>query len=273
VVEGGGLENRCARKGTGGSNPSPSATVRQTGDVHVWFQRTGDAPAAAVAAGRTVLSDEERARADRFHRAEDRRDYTLAHALLRRHLSAGRSTPPGNWVFRSDPAGKPHLAGDAELSFSLSHTHQLVACAVGSGIAVGIDVEQTTRPVDVDAISTRYFAPAEAHALAHCPPGERLIRFIELWTLKEAVAKAIGAGLAMPLGAAVFAFDAAGSLHFEPPSGHVASDWHIALYEPEPGARLGVAIIGATGRRLIVQEVDATGTVSEPLRPLRRSTP
>jgi hypothetical protein len=26
VVDGGGLENHCTRKGTGGSNPSPSAT-------------------------------------------------------------------------------------------------------------------------------------------------------------------------------------------------------------------------------------------------------
>jgi hypothetical protein len=26
VADGGGLENHCARKGTGGSNPSPSAT-------------------------------------------------------------------------------------------------------------------------------------------------------------------------------------------------------------------------------------------------------
>ena len=28
MVEGGGLENRCARKGTGGSNPSSSATLK-----------------------------------------------------------------------------------------------------------------------------------------------------------------------------------------------------------------------------------------------------
>ena len=30
VVDGGGLENHCVRKGTGGSNPSPSANLRQT---------------------------------------------------------------------------------------------------------------------------------------------------------------------------------------------------------------------------------------------------
>src|SRR5262245_52404225 len=28
VVDGGGLENHCTRKGTGGSNPSPSARLR-----------------------------------------------------------------------------------------------------------------------------------------------------------------------------------------------------------------------------------------------------
>ena len=29
MVDGGGLENRCTRKGIGGSNPSPSANLRQ----------------------------------------------------------------------------------------------------------------------------------------------------------------------------------------------------------------------------------------------------
>jgi hypothetical protein len=32
VVDGGGLENRCTRKGTGGSNPSPSARLHG-----VWY--------------------------------------------------------------------------------------------------------------------------------------------------------------------------------------------------------------------------------------------
>ena len=30
MVDGGGLENRCTRKGTGGSNPSPSASFARS---------------------------------------------------------------------------------------------------------------------------------------------------------------------------------------------------------------------------------------------------
>jgi hypothetical protein len=39
VVDGGGLENHCTRKGTGGSNPSPSA--RSLGKSSIWQLKRG----------------------------------------------------------------------------------------------------------------------------------------------------------------------------------------------------------------------------------------
>ena len=44
MVDGGGLENHCTRKGTGGSNPSPSAILRsltRAKDAHHSAERDG----------------------------------------------------------------------------------------------------------------------------------------------------------------------------------------------------------------------------------------
>ena len=139
--------------------------------------------------------------------AEDRRDYTLAHDLLRRCLSAYRPVEPGAWDFQADAAGKPYLRSDPTLSFNLSHTRQLVACAIAAGAPVGIDVERAARLVDAGAIAGRYFSTFEVASLARCRDDAHRLRFLELWTLKESFVKAVGVGLTMPLDSMSFALD------------------------------------------------------------------
>jgi len=228
-------------------------------DVHIWFRGTGSATAAAVEAARVSLSADERQRADRFYFAEDRRDYTLAHDALRRCLSAYRPVEPGAWEFQADAAGKPFLRSDTGLSFNLSHTRQLVACAIAPGTPVGIDVERAARLVDAGAIAGRYFSPFEVASLSHYRDDAHRLRFLELWTLKEAFVKAVGVGLTMPLDAMSFVLDEEDGIVFEPPPGYTASDWHFALFEPGGGARMAVAIQAATPPRFVAREVAAEG--------------
>jgi 4'-phosphopantetheinyl transferase len=64
---------------------------------------------------------------------------------------------------------------------------------------LGIDVEGRARVGDVGGMARRYFSPSEsAHVLA-VDGQERIDRFIEVWTLKEAFVKACGFGLSLPL--------------------------------------------------------------------------
>src|SRR5215813_3615442 len=110
--------------------------------IEVTYRETAAAPEGAAADLRLLSADEQR-RHDRFAFAEDRRDYAAAHALLRRRLSAAVPIPPESWAFEAAPDGKPRLSTacrlDAPLSFNLSHTRGLVACAVAPGVDVGID--------------------------------------------------------------------------------------------------------------------------------------
>jgi 4'-phosphopantetheinyl transferase len=64
---------------------------------------------------------------------------------------------------------------------------------------VGIDVEPVDRSMRTLEIARRFFSVEETKALLQCADDERPGRFCELWTLKESMAKASGAGLGQSL--------------------------------------------------------------------------
>src|SRR3954471_14571245 len=165
-------------------------------DVHVFFRETGSLSETAIATAVSTLSPDEKAQFARFYFARDARDYAAAHALLRAVLSRNTDRRPESWRFEKTPQGKPYLPDDngASTFFSLSHTHGMVACAVTSGGDVGIDVDSLERDVNVLDISARFFSRGEAQLLAELDPESRCRRFFDLWTLKEALVKAIGGG-------------------------------------------------------------------------------
>ncbi len=87
---------------------------------------------------------------------------------------------------------------DHRLEFNLAHSGGLALLAVTGRYPVGVDVEHL-RPIEMDSIAGRYFAPDE-QALLHPLSGEsRRTGFFQVWTRKEAYMKATGVGLYMPL--------------------------------------------------------------------------
>jgi 4'-phosphopantetheinyl transferase len=128
----------------------------------------GVPPAALVAHWRTCLDPTELTAADRFRFDEDRATYIAAHWLLRHALTSVGGLPPKEWRFVAGPNGKPRLdraLGPADLAFNLSHTRGFVACAVGFGSMIGIDVEACSRtPADLD-IAERFFGASEVAIL------------------------------------------------------------------------------------------------------------
>lgn len=153
------------------------------------------------------LSPAERERSARFWQAHDKRDYVAAHALLRMALAAHTQRRPEQLSFGADRYGKPFLLlpnGTTPPHFSLAHSRGLVACVVSSDGAVGIDVEPVDAAIDVDHIASRFFSAEESDALQRYPITERPSRFCELWTLKEALFKAVGTGLSSGLNAVTF---------------------------------------------------------------------
>jgi len=210
--------------------------------VHIWFRSTELLDDAAVAEATSTLSGDELAQYRRFHFARDARDYAAAHALLRATLSRYGDRAPERWRFDKTANGKPFLVdqGAGCASFSLSHTHGMVACAVTQDADVGVDVECIDRAVDAGEIAARFFAPTEADLLARLDADARRDRFFDLWTLKEAFVKALGVGLSMSLASLAFTIDAAGGVTLEAPADIDTKTWQFGLFTPGPRHRLAV---------------------------------
>ncbi len=214
-------------------------------DVHVRYRLTDAIDDDMHTRALETLSPDERARAGRFVARRDRVDYVAAHALLRQALSDFADVRPAEWTWALTPHGKPMLA-DAHagcgLSFNLSHTHGLVACAVCRGADVGIDAESLTPRVHPLELADRFFSSAEVAGLRACADEDRQQRFIELWTLKEAYVKAIGEGLSHPLHTFGFLLDDPTAPRFDPPAGQDPAAWQFALFAPSEAHRMAVAV-------------------------------
>jgi 4'-phosphopantetheinyl transferase len=150
-----------------------------------------------------ILNSAELEQARRFHFAADRFQYRFSRALVRTVLSYYAPVAPPDWLFDTNAHGRPEVAnpqGPASgLSFNLSHTRYMVALAITTHAALGVDVENVSaRSVSLE-IARRWFAPEEVTALRAVPEREQQYRFFEYWTLKEAYVKARGMGLSLPL--------------------------------------------------------------------------
>lgn len=164
-------------------------------DLWTWPLDIGDEAAERLSA---LLDAQERARAARFGFARDRIRYIAGRAGLRDILGRLTTTAPAAVTFAYGDHGKPRLADRDQPAFNLSHSAGVAALAVSWGAgALGIDIEEI-RAVAPD-LARSVFSPRERAALDAVPQALRMRAFHLGWTRKEAVVKALGAGLAIPL--------------------------------------------------------------------------
>jgi 4'-phosphopantetheinyl transferase len=229
-------------------------------EVFVWYQDTRSLDPQALQAAENVLCREERERRDRFRFPEDRRDFVMAHGLLRHSLSQRfPNWRPEQWRFEKNSSGKPYLSGEAggisALEFNLSHTRGFVACVVSSG-RVGIDVERLRDGVDYEGIAWSNYAEQEIKATKALSASDRPARILELWTLKEAFLKGIGTGLATPLDSFWFELGQPGALCFHAPADVASNAWKFATFAPQPEVRVAIAVESTELPRLLLQGDD-----------------
>lgn len=146
-----------------------------------------------------LLSAPERDRAARFVFDRDRSEFVAVHALARSLLGQSTGQAPSALRMRHGRFGKPELVAERDApppAFNLSHSRGLAVVAFGQDVALGVDVENVTRPAPLE-IAERFFAPDERAALRDCQPCHRQSVFYSLWTLKEAYMKATGLGMNM----------------------------------------------------------------------------
>jgi 4'-phosphopantetheinyl transferase len=166
----------------------------EPGAVDVWNASLDEDP--CVEACLTLLSDDERARLERFCFEHLRRRYAIAHGFLRDVLGHYLGMDAAAIPFETGAHGKPSVPG-TEIQFNLSHSGDLAVCAVTRGRRIGVDVECIRSVAEIDAIVGRFFAAGEAERIRAAAVRERA--FFECWTRKEAYIKGVGGGLSIPL--------------------------------------------------------------------------
>lgn len=201
------------------------------GSVHVWCASLDCVPAERGDL-ESLLSPDEKTRANRFHFPRDRNRYVVARGLLRELLGAYLQQAPGSLEFSYAQHGKPYLAGEnaaSGFSFNLSHSGDIVVYAFAVERNLGIDVEQIRADAAGDAIARRYFSAREIDDLRSLPEGAKLEGFFNCWTRKEAFLKATGMGLQLALDRFVVSLAPGEPAQFL--SG-VESKWQIDSYSP-----------------------------------------
>jgi phosphopantetheine--protein transferase-like protein len=214
--------------------------------VHLHSQRTEALSKDALHHAEEILSTEERERCSRLHFRESRRDFIAAHALLRRSLSAySPRHAPALWSFEAGPMGKPSLSrmsnANEPIEFNLSHTRGFVACSISS-VRVGLDVERINPETQYLEIAEHFFHANEISALRTLPSHDGAIRFIELWTLKEALLKGLGLGISEELRETLFDIQDSGPVCIQAPGDVRPDSWKFAVLAPDKDLRLALAV-------------------------------
>ncbi|MBQ3527316.1 MAG: 4'-phosphopantetheinyl transferase superfamily protein [Clostridia bacterium] len=137
------------------------------------------------------VSSERRAKIDRLRNEREKRLSLGAYVLLKKALS---DIGIDSFSLEYGENGKPYLAGNTGVYFSLSHSFERVMCAL-SDCEIGCDVERVQKKSL--AVADRFFAPEEI-ALIKGAENETDM-FSRIWTLKESFLKMTGKGMTIPL--------------------------------------------------------------------------
>lgn len=156
------------------SRQIPSCKDLSTSDLAQYFSLSEQARLAAISAPRRKL------------------EYISGHLLIRQALN---SVFPG---WHSDnhiehlESQAPEIKGPnlQKINFNLSHSNNIVGCAVCSDSFIGLDIETNYRVRPYSDIAQQYFSKREAEQIAKLPRAEQQHTFYRLWTLKESLLKA-----------------------------------------------------------------------------------
>ena len=169
------------------------------------------------AAASAWLSESETARAARFLYPAPRRRYVLLRAALRSMLCDRLRCQNHDLGFVSGEHGKPYAVvrgapAPVQFNMSDSEAHGLIAIAPEG--EVGIDVEERSDTRDLDGLAETVFGREERAAIVTAGGRASVEGFYRLWTMKEALLKALGTGLY--LDASSFQVPSAALLRGEP---------------------------------------------------------
>lgn len=174
-------------------------------EVHVWRARTCQP---SVTDWQSILSAEEQDQAGRFLLAGDHHNFVVTRATLRTILGQYLDLDPRSLRFGFSTYGKPSIHGPSNtvgLTFNVTHSGDWALLAFGLSIELGVDVECLRIERNVAGLAKRHYPPYQVQKLLTPPVPIRKRDFLQEWTRREAVGKALGVGISVTAEAYEFA--------------------------------------------------------------------
>lgn len=126
------------------------------------------------------------------------RQSVAGRTVARRVLELATGHPDWHWHYSEEAKGRPRARlpdGREGPDFSVAHSAGVVCCAVALDGCVGIDVEQVRPGRRYGEMASTFFSVAEQRRVR----SDGFQAFLACWVLREAYAKATGAGLSAAL--------------------------------------------------------------------------
>jgi 4'-phosphopantetheinyl transferase len=183
---------------TGPSDTGPADLVPPlgAGECHLWWAD----PDQVSGRFQDLLDPGERIRYARYRRVSDRHRFLAGRALLRQvaagylHVRPREVTVAARCKDCAEPHGRPTLPGSG-IEVSIAHSGNRVLVGATRTGHIGVDVELIDPCIRIDELLAYVLAPEERGG----PSVNAPLDFYRLWTRKEAVLKATGDGLRVPM--------------------------------------------------------------------------
>jgi 4'-phosphopantetheinyl transferase len=147
----------------------------------------------------TSITPQEQSRAKRYRSPADRVRFVHTRATLRRLLAERLNCTSLDIIFGIGAHGKPFVEPTSRRPmpcFSVAHSgnHSVIAIADGGTVEeVGVDIEYLDSAIDRDSMAGLIFSAEDRNVINAA--AEPITAFYQHWCFKEAVLKAIGAGI------------------------------------------------------------------------------
>ncbi|NNE39194.1 MAG: 4'-phosphopantetheinyl transferase superfamily protein, partial [Gammaproteobacteria bacterium] len=148
------------------------------------------------------LSREELTRAGKYISGKKSREFIITRSALRNIIGYVLKKDPRQIGIAYTSSGMPlldHNWSHTNITFNVSHSHDLAIIAVSIRNIIGIDIEKVRQDIEYEKLAKRFFSETEHKLILEYEITSRLDAFFATWTRKEALVKATGIGIAYGL--------------------------------------------------------------------------
>lgn len=161
--------------------------------------------------------------------------YAAAHTAMRDLLSRQLGCQPQSVQYLYNPWGKPFLSHGP--AFSLSHSGGVALLAVQTEGPLGVDIEIPVTETDPGWLTDCQSQAEQSRMSAPLTPDQAL----RLWVRKEAVLKALGRGLSLPMSQIAVQPGPGTRLRAVSECDSQRALWHLYDLDAGPGAQAALA--------------------------------